>query len=118
VLCDKKGDDALSPGISRDAFLYVDAQAIRSAKESLPKAGWIWAVDPSVSEERLTSYQHDFKGSVKVSLIHVLTTFYARLDPKADSSKVKDLTQAWDVVHLKAMLNKPDGIYPPTASLN
>jgi hypothetical protein len=84
----------------------------------LPKAGWIWAVDASLSKERLSLYQHDFKGSVKVSLIHFLTTFYARLDPEADPSKVKDLTQSWDVVHLKATLNKLDGVYPPTASLN
>jgi hypothetical protein len=148
-LCDTEGENALPSSISRHAFLYADANAIRSASKTtttvtrqLPKApvssssstaaptpaskeplsnpGWIWAVDPTLTaKDRLASYQHSFKGAVKVSLIHVLTTFYARLDPSADPADLKGARQAWDVVHAKAELNKHEqGVYPPAGALN
>jgi hypothetical protein len=136
----------LPSSISRHAFLYADGPAIRSAttttttkqtakapvssstsasapapaKEPLKNQGWVWAVDPTLTaKDRLASYKHSFQGVVKISLIHVLTTFYARLDPSADADDLKGARQAWDVVYAKAMLNQQEqGVYPPAAALN
>lgn len=79
---------------------------------------FVYAVDSTYCESRLSKYRHGFTGALKVSLPHVMTTFYARLDPSADPNETKKMKQSWDVMFYKARYDQEHRTYPPRSLFN
>ncbi|PIG87826.1 hypothetical protein AARAC_011882 [Aspergillus arachidicola] len=119
-----RDEGQIEPGLRQDAFLYVDAAAIQSSLDHcpLPERGYVLAADASHDATKLATYLHGFKGSVRVALTGVFTTFYARLiprgSPKDDPAAEHNLRQSWEVIYKRAKFDESQIAYPPISALN
>ncbi|RDW84129.1 uncharacterized protein DSM5745_04455 [Aspergillus mulundensis] len=111
-------------GLRRDVFLYANQASIQSSLDHypLPDRGFVVAGDPEHEPGKIPTYLHNFKGNVRVAFTGVFTCFYARLiprgDPEDDPSMIRGNRQSWDVVFLKARMNREDKTYPPASQNN
>lgn len=89
-----KQGHALSDGILRNVFLYLDREAAESVLFSRGRVDemWIWAVDPDyVPSENTTS---GYQGYLRVRLQQLVDNFYTARRWHADALSMEDLWRA------------------------
>ena len=81
--------------------------------------GYIHAVD--VSYDPSKTYEHDFRGVLKVGIPHVPTTFFNRLLPWGEIASEDSrhcYKQSWEMMFYKSRYDKEGGVYPPDQQYN
>lgn len=111
-----RDENKVEPGLRHDAFLYANAEAIDSVISSpvLPSPAFVMAAEAAYdgTSPDLPPRQRGYAGSVRISIPHVYTTFFARLIPTEEDPKESPrMRHTWAEVFAKAQITH-DRTYP------